>query len=50
MTHAEIAETLKVGGEKVVLAYALNTTGKTRLCGAYKDATKEADGTHTGVY
>src|SRR6185295_13598743 len=34
----------------VVLAYAFNTTGKTRLCVAFKDATKEADGTHTGVY
>ncbi len=50
MTHAEIAEALKAGHEKVVLAYAFNTTGKTRLCVAYKDATKEADGTHTGVY
>lgn len=50
MTHAEIAEALKAGDEKVVLAYAFNTTGKTRLCVAYKDATKEADGTHTGVY
>lgn len=50
MTHAEIAEALKAGEEKVVLAYAFNTTGKTRLCVAYKDATKEPDGTHTGVY
>ena len=32
------------------LAYAFNTTGKTRLCVAYKDATKREDGTHTGVY
>ncbi|RYF46603.1 MAG: anticodon nuclease [Cytophagaceae bacterium] len=50
MTHAEIAGALKAGDEKVVLAYAFNTTGKTRLCVAYKDATKEEDGTHTGVY
>lgn len=50
MTHAEIAEALKAGDEKVVLAYAFNTTGKTRLCVAYKDATKEVDGTHTGIY
>lgn len=50
MTHAEIACALKTGDEKVVLAYAFNTTGKTRLCVAYKDATKEEDGTHTGVY
>ncbi len=50
MTHAEIAEALKAGDEQVVLAYAFNTTGKTRLCVAYKDATKDAYGTHTGVY
>lgn len=50
MTHAEIAEALKAGEEKVVLAYAFNATGKTRLCVAYKDATKDADGKHTGVY
>lgn len=50
MTHAEIAEALKAGDEKIVLAYAFNTTGKTRLCVAYKDATKLVDGTHTGVY
>jgi hypothetical protein len=50
VTHSEIAEALKAGVEKVVLAYAFNTTGKTRLCVAFKDATKEADGTHTGIY
>lgn len=50
MTHAEIAEALKAGDEEIVLVYAFNTTGKTRLCVAYKDATKDADGTHTGVY
>lgn len=50
MTHAEIAEQIKTDAAKVVLAYAFNTTGKTRLCVAYKDATKRADGSHTGVY
>lgn len=50
MTHAEIAEAIKSDEAKVVLAYAFNTTGKTRLCVAYKDATKLDDGTHTGVY
>ena len=50
MTHAEIAEALKAGDAQIVLAYAFNTTGKTRLCVAYKDATKREDGTHTGVY
>jgi hypothetical protein len=50
MTHAEIAEELKASDAQIVLAYAFNTTGKTRLCVAYKDATKQVDGTHTGVY
>ena len=50
MTHEEIAEALKAGEEKVVLAYAFNATGKTRLCVAFKDATKDADDNHTGVY
>ena len=50
MTHAEIAESLKASDAQIVLAYAFNTTGKTRLCVAYKDATKREDGTHTGVY
>jgi hypothetical protein len=50
VTHAEIAEAIKGDDAKIVLAYAFNTTGKTRLCVAYKDATKLADGSHTGVY
>ena len=50
MTPAEIAEAIKADDAKIVLAYAFNTTGKTRLCVAYKDATKLADGSHTGVY
>lgn len=50
MTHAEIADELKAGVENVILAYAFNTTGKTQLCVAYKNATKRADGTHAGVY
>lgn len=35
---------------KIVLIYAFNATGKTRLSVAYKDATKDADGKHAGVY
>jgi hypothetical protein len=50
VTHAEIAEALKSCEERIILAYAFNATGKTRLCVAYKDATKLEDGTHTGVY
>lgn len=50
MTHAEIAEELKNGSEKIVLAYAFNSTGKTRLSVEYKEVTKATDGNHTGVY
>lgn len=50
MTHAEIAEALRASEAQITLAYAFNATGKTRLCVAYKDATKREDGTHTGVY
>jgi len=50
MTLAEIAQELKDDDAKVILAYAFNATGKTRLCVAYKDATKDADGNHAGVY
>ena len=50
MTPAEIADAIKADDAKIVLAYAFNTTGKTRLCVAYKEATKRADGTHMGVY
>src|SRR5262245_3925068 len=50
MTHGEIAEAIKADDAKIFLAYAFNTTGKTRLCVAYKDATKLEDGSHTGVY
>jgi len=34
---------------KIILIYAFNATGKTRLSVAYKDATKE-NGQHVGVY
>lgn len=50
MTLTEIAKLLKENGARISLAYAFNATGKTQLCVAYKDATKNADGTHTGVY
>jgi len=36
---------------KIILIYAFNTVGKTRLSVAFKDATKEAnEGRHAGVY
>lgn len=50
MKHSEIATALRDAKEKIVLLYAFNATGKTRLSVAYKDATKDEDGAHTGVY
>ncbi len=50
MTLAELAAAIKDDKAKVILAYAFNTTGKTQLSVAYKNATKTADGDHTGVY
>ena len=50
MTLDEIANTLKNDPARITLAYAFNSTGKTQLCVAYKNATKQEDGTHTGVY
>ncbi|KAH0533633.1 hypothetical protein GP486_008978, partial [Trichoglossum hirsutum] len=50
MSPSEIAEQLIDTKENVILLYAFNSTGKTRLSVAYKDATKKADGSHTGVY
>jgi len=50
MTHAEIAQAIKADDARITLAYAFNSTGKTRLCVAYKDATKQPDGSHSGVY
>lgn len=50
MTHAEIAQAIKTDDARITLAYAFNSTGKTRLCVAYKDATKQEGGAHSGVY
>jgi hypothetical protein len=50
MSHDIIAKELAGAKERIVLIYAFNATGKTRLSVAFKDATKGADGTHTGVY
>src|SRR5690606_41643795 len=37
--------------ENIILVYAFNATGKTRLSVAYKNFTKsENEGNHTGVY
>jgi hypothetical protein len=50
MSHALIAKELAESKEQIVLIYAFNATGKTRLSVAYKDATKRPDGNHAGVY
>jgi hypothetical protein len=50
MTHSEIAKELVAAKEQIVLIYAFNATGKTRLSIAYKDFTKSRDGAHAGVY
>lgn len=49
MDLSTIANTIKTVPEKIVLIYAFNSTGKTRLSVAYKDATKQED-KHIGVY
>ena len=45
----KIAEQINGYKEKIILIYAFNGTGKTRLSTAYKDITKEEE-KHTGVY
>lgn len=50
MTLDEIAEALKASTARIILAYAFNSTGKTQLSVAFKNATKRDDGSHMGVY
>lgn len=50
MSPNEIANQLLSDKEKIILIYAFNATGKTRLSMAYKDVTKKEDGTHSGIY
>lgn len=50
MTLNDIAKSLRDDSAKIVLAYAFNATGKTQLCVAFKNATKQEDGSHTGIY
>lgn len=51
MSIDDIADQLKKLNENIVLIYAFNATGKTRLSVAYKNATKDTDnGQHAGVY
>lgn len=50
MSHDLIAKELVGAKERVVLIFAFNATGKTRLSVAFKDATKNENGSHAGVY
>src|SRR5690349_10279771 len=52
MTHEQIATSIKdLNDKSIVLIYAFNATGKTRLCVEYKNVTKKDNGgQHAGVY
>ena len=51
MNKLEIAKQLNDNQENIILIYAFNSVGKTRLSVAYKDYTKsENEGNHAGVY
>ena len=50
MSLEEIANEIKNLTENIVLVYAFNTTGKTRLSTAFKNVTKDTEENHTGVY
>ncbi|MHB1332173.1 MAG: AAA family ATPase [Sulfuriferula sp.] len=50
MSHIDIAKEIRDAKERIVLMYAFNSTGKTRLSVAYKGETKGKDGSHAGVY
>ena len=50
MSLQEIAQEIRDDEENIILIYAFNAVGKTRLSVAYKDLTKDDDGNHAGVY
>lgn len=51
MSMLDIAKQLNETKENIILMYAFNSTGKTRLSVAYKDYTKQENGgKHVGVY
>ena len=49
-TIQDIASELRDDAANVQLLYAFNSVGKTRLSVAYKNATKDANGRHAGIY
>ena len=51
MTLTEIAQQIKDVNKNIILIYAFNGTGKTRLSVEYKDLTKSQNsGNHSGIY
>ncbi len=50
MNHNEVADQIIASDKKIILIYAFNAIGKTRLSVAFKDATKNENDEHTGVY
>lgn len=46
----EIAQQLRDSKQPIMLIYAFNSTGKTKLSVEYKNISKTGDGKHTGVY
>jgi len=50
MNLQEIAQSIHDDDKNIVLVFAFNAVGKTRLSVAYKDFTKDEDGKHAGVY
>ncbi|MBS1941932.1 MAG: AAA family ATPase [Bacteroidetes bacterium] len=52
MTHADVAKTIAdLKDKNIVLLYAFNSSGKTRLCVEYKNFTKDPrTGDHAGIY
>jgi hypothetical protein len=49
-TINKIAEQLMASKQPIMLIYAFNSTGKTKLSVEYKNITKNENGKHTGVY
>ena len=51
MNIEEIANQIILSDKRIILLYAFNTTGKTRLSVAFKDQTEDNNGgSHAGVY
>ena len=49
-TVTEIADQILAIKQPIILIYAFNSTGKTKLSVEYKNKTKNEEGGHTGVY